>query len=60
MARAIVTLPDPALRTSCAPVDRFDDGLARLERAMASVRDLTEGLDFAEAVEKRDALLAFA
>ena len=35
-------------------------GLARLERAMASVRDVPKGLDFAEAVDKRDALLALA
>ena len=37
-----------------------EEGLARLNRAMASVRDAPEGLDFAEAVEKRDALLALA
>jgi beta-N-acetylhexosaminidase len=37
-----------------------EEGLARLERAMASVRGVPEGLDFAEAVEKRDALLALA
>jgi beta-N-acetylhexosaminidase len=35
-----------------------EQGLARLERAMASVADLPDGLDFAEALEKRDALLA--
>ncbi len=34
MARAIVTLPDPVLRTPCAPVDRFDDDLARLADEM--------------------------
>ena len=37
-----------------------DEGIERLDRAMASVRDLPAGLDFAEAVEKRDALLALA
>jgi beta-N-acetylhexosaminidase len=40
--------------------DISNEGLDRLERAMASVRDLPDGLDFAEAVEKRDALLALA
>ena len=35
-------------------------GLERLEQAMASVRDDEDGLDFAAAVEKRDALLALA
>ncbi len=35
-------------------------GLERLEHAMASVRDDEDGLDFAAAVEKRDALLALA
>jgi peptide deformylase len=34
MARAIVTLPDPVLRAPCAPVDRFDEGLARLADEM--------------------------
>ena len=37
-----------------------DEGLERLNRAMASVREVPEGLDFAEALEKRDALLALA
>ena len=37
-----------------------DEGLARLNRALTSVRDVPEGLDFAGAVEKRDALLALA
>ena len=37
-----------------------DIGLERLERAMASVRDDENGLDFAAAVEKRDSLLALA
>jgi peptide deformylase len=34
MARAILTLPDPALRAPCAPVHRFDDDLARLADEM--------------------------
>ena len=40
--------------------DLSEQGLERLERAMASVHDVPEGLDFAEALEKRDALLALA
>jgi beta-N-acetylhexosaminidase len=37
-----------------------EQGLERLNRAMASVREAPDGLDFAEALEKRDALLALA
>lgn len=35
-------------------------GRERLERAMASIRDGGEGMDFAEAIAKRDQLLALA
>ena len=36
------------------------EGRERLERAMPSVREHDQGLDFAEAIDKRDALLGFA
>ena len=36
------------------------EGVERLDRAMASVRDDDDGLDFAEALDKRDALLGLA
>jgi beta-N-acetylhexosaminidase len=36
------------------------EGRERLERAMASVREDDQGLDFAEAIDKRDTLLGFA
>lgn len=40
--------------------DLSPKGLERLERAMASVRDEADGMNFAAALEKRDALLALA
>ena len=51
---------DEMIAVAKAVPDMTDEGVERLERALASVNPEDDGIDFAEAIAKRDQLLALA
>jgi beta-N-acetylhexosaminidase len=51
---------DEMVAVAAAVPPLSDEGRDRLDRAMASVREDDDGLDFAQALDKRDTLLGLA